>query len=74
MQKSPEYQELQKVNMPAYQSITEAMVAERVASLTQELQQLEQAMDKDKDDPLLQIKHLIYKENLQSIWMLKRER
>ena len=42
--------------MPAYQSITEAMVAERVASLTQELQQLEQAMDKDKNDPLLQIK------------------
>ena len=41
MEKMPEFQELAKVNMEAYQTYTESMVAERVAALTAELQELE---------------------------------
>tara|TARA_R100001163_G_C5065806_1_gene203873 strand:- start:1728 stop:4112 length:2385 start_codon:yes stop_codon:yes gene_type:complete len=56
MQKMPEFQQLREVNLEAYQQITEAMVAERVAVLTSELQQLEQATDNEKNDPLVQLK------------------
>ena len=56
MEKMPEFQELAKVNMEAYQTYTESMVAERVAALTVELQELEKVNDDDKQDPLIQLK------------------
>ena len=56
MEKMPEFQELSKVNMEAYQTYTESMVAERVAALTVELQELERMNDANKQDPLIQLK------------------
>ena len=56
MEKMPEFQELAKVNMEAYQTYTESMVAERVAALTAELQELERINNADKQDPLIQLK------------------
>jgi len=56
MEKMPEFQELAKVNMEAYQTYTESMVAERVAALTAELQEIERINDADKQDPLIQLK------------------
>ena len=56
MEKMPEFQELAKVNMEAYQTYTESMVAERVAVLTAELQELERINNADKQDPLIQLK------------------
>ena len=56
MEKMPEFQELAKVNMEAYQTYTESMVAERVAALTAELQELERINDATKQDPLIQLK------------------
>ena len=56
MEKMPEFQELAKVNMEAYQTYTESMVAERVAMLTAELQELERINDANKQDPLIQLK------------------
>ena len=56
MEKMPEFQELAKVNMEAYQTYTESMVAERVAALTVELQELERINDANKQDPLIQLK------------------
>ena len=56
MEKMPEFQELAKVNMEAYQTYTESMVAERVAALTAELQELERIHNADKQDPLIQLK------------------
>ena len=56
MEKMPEFQELAKVNMEAYQTYTESMVAERVAALTVELQELERMNDANKQDPLVQLK------------------